>query len=62
MLTVISQNFDGIMVGFYITMSRAERFDYTASAWSEGFNFAMPRPGEESRLFAFVGPFQPRVK
>nr|CAH0101189.1 unnamed protein product [Daphnia galeata] len=60
-LTVVSQNCDGIINAFYLTMDRAERFDYTASAWSEGFSFAMPRPGEESRLFAFVGPFQPRV-
>lgn len=42
-------------------MDRVERFDYTASAWSEAFSFVAPRPGQESRLFAFIGPFQPMV-
>ncbi|XP_046453793.1 ionotropic receptor 93a-like [Daphnia pulex] len=42
-------------------MDRVKRFDYTASAWSEGFSFVTPRPDEESRLFAFIGPFQPAV-
>ncbi len=42
-------------------MDRGERFDYTASAWSEAFSFVAPRPGQESRLFAFIGPFQPMV-
>jgi ionotropic glutamate receptor len=43
-------------------MDRVKRFDFTASAWSEGFSFVVPRPEEESRLFAFIGPFQPLVK
>jgi glutamate receptor, ionotropic, invertebrate len=42
-------------------MDRVERFDYTASTWSEPFSFVAPRPGEESRLFAFIRPFQPMV-
>ncbi|EFX85981.1 hypothetical protein DAPPUDRAFT_98390 [Daphnia pulex] len=55
------KNVDGLLVAFYLTMDRVERFDYTSSSWSEGFSFVAPRPGEESRLFAFIGPFQPMV-
>ncbi|KZS20158.1 Uncharacterized protein APZ42_013153 [Daphnia magna] len=38
------------------------RMDYTSSfAWVDGFSLVVPRPGEESRLFAFTRPFQPTV-
>ena len=30
--------------------------------WSEALGLIVPRPGEEIRLFAFIGPFQPKVK
>jgi len=59
--SLVAQIIDGILVAFYLTMDRVERFDYSASAWSEGFSFVAPRPGEENRLFAFIGPFQPTV-
>lgn len=35
--------------------------DYTFHTWSDGFRLVVPRPGEESRLFAFIGPFEPMV-
>ncbi|XP_057374712.1 ionotropic receptor 93a-like [Daphnia carinata] len=36
--------------------------DYTSSfLWVDGLNIVVPRPGEESRLFAFTRPFQPTV-
>ena len=35
--------------------------DFTFFTLSEGFGLIVPRPGEESRLFAFVRPFQPTV-
>ncbi|XP_046454942.1 glutamate receptor 3-like [Daphnia pulex] len=60
-LLMNDKNIEGIAVGFYPTMDRVKRFDFTASAWSEGFSFVVPRPEEESRLFAFIGPFQPLV-
>jgi hypothetical protein len=40
-------------------MDRVERMDFTSHTWSEGFSLIVPRPAEESRLFAFIGPFQP---
>jgi len=42
-------------------MDRVERMDFTSHTWSEGFSLIVPRPEEESRLFAFIGPFQPTV-
>nr|CAH0107515.1 unnamed protein product [Daphnia galeata] len=41
--------------------SETQRFDFTTFIWSEGFRLIVPRSGEESRLFAFIGPFQPMV-
>ncbi|XP_032796243.2 glutamate [NMDA] receptor subunit 1 [Daphnia magna] len=55
------KNIDGITGSFYLTMDRAERMDYTFHTWSDGFRLVVPRPGEESRLFAFIGPFEPMV-
>nr|CAH0101184.1 unnamed protein product [Daphnia galeata] len=55
------KNIDGITPCFYLTMDRVERFDFTTFIWSEGFRLVVPRSGEESRLFAFIGPFQPMV-
>ncbi len=50
-----------MLCSFYLTMDRVERMDFTSHTWSEGFSLIVPRPAEESRLFAFVGPFQPTV-
>jgi hypothetical protein len=58
---VCLKNIDGITPCFYLTMDRVERFDFTTFIWSEGFRLIVPRSGEESRLFAFIGPFQPMV-
>lgn len=52
---------DGIVGAFYLTMDRAERMDYSSFTWVDGFSLVIPNPGEESRLFAFVRPFQPWV-
>ncbi|XP_045036265.1 glutamate receptor ionotropic, kainate 3 isoform X2 [Daphnia magna] len=52
---------DGIASSFYLTMDRVTRMDYTFPTWADGFSLVVPRPGEENRLFAFVGPFQPTV-
>jgi hypothetical protein len=42
-------------------MDRVERFDFTNFVLAEDFRLVVPRSGEESRLFAFIGPFQPMV-
>ncbi|XP_046657326.1 glutamate receptor ionotropic, kainate glr-3-like isoform X4 [Daphnia pulicaria] len=56
------KNVDGIVCSFYLTMDRVKRMDFTSQqTWSEGFCLIVPRPVEESRLFAFIGPFQPTV-
>ena len=57
----MNQNIDEIATGFYLTLDRIERMDFTFLVLSEGFGLIVPTPGEESRLFAFVRPFQPMV-
>ncbi|XP_057374698.1 ionotropic receptor 93a-like isoform X2 [Daphnia carinata] len=53
---------DGIICGFGLTLDRMKRMGYTSSfVWVDGFSLVVPKPGEESRLFAFTGPFQPTV-
>lgn len=43
-------------------MNRVQRLDYTTHpGWVDGFRLVVPRLGEESRLFAFIGPFEPLV-
>ncbi len=60
-LILFEQSIDGINSAFVITLDRKERMDFTYMAWSEGFGLVVPSPEEESRLFAFIGPFQPTV-
>ncbi|XP_046453943.1 ionotropic receptor 93a-like [Daphnia pulex] len=55
------QDINGIVPSFFLSMDRVERFDFTSFIWAEGFRLVLPRPGEESRLFAFIRPFQPWV-
>ncbi|KAK4012523.1 hypothetical protein OUZ56_024762 [Daphnia magna] len=55
------EGIDGLANSFYLTMDRVARMDYTFLTWGDGFSLVVPRPGEENRLFAFVGPFQPTV-
>ena len=55
------KDIDGVAGGFYITLDRKERMDFTSFIWSDDFGLVAPRPGEESRLFAFIGPFQSMV-
>ena len=42
-------------------MDRKEDVDFTYAIWAETIDLVVPRPGEESRLFAFIRPFQPKV-
>ncbi|KAI9553418.1 hypothetical protein GHT06_021322 [Daphnia sinensis] len=59
---VNDENVDGIATNFYLTVSRMERMDYTTHhGWVDEFRLVVPRSGEESRLFAFIGPFKPTV-
>ena len=45
-----------------IDPSRAARIDYTCGlGWAEPYNIIVPKPEFQSRLFAFVRPFQPLV-
>lgn len=55
------QDVDGIACSFFLTMDRVERMDFTFHTFSDGFSLVVPKPEEESRLFAFIGPFQPNV-
>ncbi|XP_057378577.1 probable glutamate receptor [Daphnia carinata] len=56
------KDIDGIATNFYLTLNRMQRMDYTTHyGWADGFRLVVPRLGEESRLFAFIGPFEPTV-
>ena len=56
------QNIDAICGGFIITPDRKERVDFVSHPyWAETQDLVVPVPGEESRLFAFIRPFQPKV-
>lgn len=58
----LSQDIDGIACSFSISLDRKERMDFSFLTWSEAYRLVVPRPGEESRIFAFVRPFQPTVR
>lgn len=60
-LIFIRQDVDSIATVFSVTPERNARFDYTSLVWSEPYNLVVPRPGIETRLFAFLLPFQPMV-
>lgn len=52
---------DGLLAGLVITPDRKERMDYTSMIWTEPFTLVVPKPEQESRLLAFIRPFQPLV-
>ncbi|XP_045025966.1 glutamate receptor ionotropic, delta-1 [Daphnia magna] len=53
---------DGFAVVFIATPERKKKMDFTSFfGWSESYTMVVPRPEEESRLFAFIWPFQPSV-
>ena len=56
------QQADALVACYIVDPSRAERMDYTCGlAWAEPFNLVVPVPEYESRIFAFIRPFQPMV-
>ena len=55
------QNIDAVDSGFIITVDRKEKVEFTYAIWAEADGIIVPKPGEESRLFAFIRPFQPTV-
>ncbi|XP_046454961.1 glutamate [NMDA] receptor subunit 1-like isoform X1 [Daphnia pulex] len=55
------KNVDSITSTFHLTADRVAKNDPTSFIWTEGMTLIVPRPEEENRLFAFIGPFQPMV-
>ena len=54
---------DTIGASYIVDLKRAARMDYTSGiAWTEPYNLVVPKPEFQSRLFAFVFPFQQPVK
>ena len=48
---------------FGITPARQMLLDWaTFPTWEESSRMMAPRPGEEKRVFAFLGPFDEKVK
>ncbi|XP_046445822.1 glutamate receptor ionotropic, delta-1-like isoform X1 [Daphnia pulex] len=52
---------DGVAVAFVPTLDRKKNVDFTYFVWSEYFAMVVPQPGEETRIFAFIRPFQSTV-
>jgi hypothetical protein len=55
------QEIDGANTGITLTLENKKKMDLAYFAWSETFKMVVPRPGEKSRLLAFVYPFDPLV-
>jgi ionotropic glutamate receptor len=55
------QEIDGASTGITLTLENKKKMDLAYFAWSEPFKMVVPRPGETSRLLAFVYPFDPLV-
>lgn len=53
------QQADAMLASLVIDPNRAARMDYTCGlGWAETYNIIVPKPEFQSRLFAFVRPFQ----
>lgn len=55
------QEVDAYVNGLIATPERKAKADITYYIWTELYSLIVPLPEEESRLFAFVGTFQPLV-
>ena len=58
---IFNKNIDAMCAGFIITIDRKEKMDFVYAIVTDLWTIVVPVPGEESRLFAFIGPFQPMV-
>lgn len=45
-----------------VTPERFNKMDFCYMSWTEPYTLIVPKVQEESRLFAFIRPFQPMVK
>ena len=55
---ILFQELDGILGSQIITPRRKETCDFTSMiVWSEAYNLVVSKPGFESRLSAFIRPF-----
>lgn len=61
MFKSILKEADALIGTLLVTPERKEKADFTFLAWSEPFVLIVPKPEQESRLFAFIRPFQPLV-
>ncbi|EFX79932.1 hypothetical protein DAPPUDRAFT_103895 [Daphnia pulex] len=52
---------DGASTGTTLTLENKQKMDLAYFVWSEPYMMVVPRPGEKSRLLAFVYPFDPLV-
>lgn len=56
------QEADGILGSLVSNPDRAARVDFTsAHIWTEPYTLVVPKPKQQSRIFAFIRPFQPMV-
>jgi ABC-type amino acid transport substrate-binding protein len=58
---VLFAQVDALLNGLTATPERKKWVDFTYMIWTEPWTMVVPRPGEESRLFAFTKPFQSKV-
>ncbi|XP_046447218.1 glutamate receptor ionotropic, delta-2-like [Daphnia pulex] len=52
---------DGASIGATLTLENKQKMDLAYYIWTEPYKMVVPRPGEKSRLLAFVYPFDPLV-
>lgn len=56
------QEYDGVATSLMVTPARQQYCDFTTSlTWFEAYSLISPKPKQESRLFAFIRPFDPMV-
>lgn len=60
--TFFVQEADAIISSLIPTIDRIQKLDFTTFIqWNEPYSLIVPRPSYESRLLAFIRPFQPLV-
>lgn len=47
--------------GVVATPERKQKVDLTYFIWTEPYSMVVPQPEEQSRIFAFIYPYQPMV-
>lgn len=61
-LCLILQEVDALVNGLVASPERKKKMDFSYFIWTELYSMVVPRAEEESRLLAFIRPFQSIVQ